>query len=334
MAALEEAQTKYVYSPRPPLNIDFTAPDKNYNMVSFRGVPQNPTFRVEELENLVSTFETAPGDVFICTYPKCGTTWMQQICHLLVNGGEQGSSNMYATAPWLECLCAAPILHEREANCYTLEQLSAKSAPRFFKSHANFKDLPRGKNPEGVKTIVVSRNPKDTCVSMWHHAREKPEFNLNGGAPRPGSDDPPAPIEVCPDFEDFVKLFLSGQAECGSWFNHTLEWYAASLTDPNILFLKYEDMIDDPKRCISEVAAFIGVGNDEVTIDKTVVNSSMKNMKKSSGVYAGNVRKGGVGNWRNKIPENSCVNAMFDGEYYKQMRGTGLEFDFGDGLVM
>ena len=46
------------------------------------------------------------------------------------------------------------------------------------------------------------------------------------------------------------------------------------------------------------------------------------------------MRQGGVGNWRKKIPENSVTSAMFDGEYFKHMRGTGLEFDFGDGLVM
>lgn len=190
-------------------------------------------------------------------------------------------------------------------------------------------------------------------LSQWYDPSSSPEMS------------PPSPIPYpirfpslrqCPDFEDFVKLFLAGKAECGSWFNHTLEWYAASLTDPNILFLKYEDMIKDPKvcpplllshtphticiarmyiqACISQIAAFIGVGNDEVTIDKVVENSSMSNMKKTSGVYAGNVRKGGIGNWRNKLLENSCANAMFDGEYMKQMKQSNLEFDFGDGLVM
>lgn len=58
------------FQQQPPLDIDFGAADKNYNLVSFRGVPQNPTFRVEELENLVTSFESRADDVFICTYPK------------------------------------------------------------------------------------------------------------------------------------------------------------------------------------------------------------------------------------------------------------------------
>jgi hypothetical protein len=76
--------TKYVA--KAPFAIDFDAKAMNLKLVSFRGIPQNPSFRVDELEELATTFESRDGDVFICTYPKCGTTWMQQICHLLVHG--------------------------------------------------------------------------------------------------------------------------------------------------------------------------------------------------------------------------------------------------------
>uniref|UniRef100_A0A7S2W4G1 Sulfotransferase domain-containing protein n=1 Tax=Rhizochromulina marina TaxID=1034831 RepID=A0A7S2W4G1_9STRA len=322
----------YEYSPRPLPAFGFDAEARNYKLVKFRGVYQNPTFRMAALEELVATFETRFHDVFICTYPKCGTTWMQQICHLLVHGGEQGDRTMYSTCPWLETLVADPILHEREACSYSLEDIHAmpKTRPRFFKSHACFKDLPRGKAP--VKTIIVSRNPKDTCVSLWHHAREKPEFNLNGGAPIPGSDGPPPPVEVCPDFDDWVKLFLAGEVECGSWFHFTLEWYAASLQDPDILFLRYEDLVKDPAQGILRVANFIGIGREGEVIAKAVENSSMSAMKTKSGVYAGNVRKGGAGGWRKKITGET--NKLFDQVYREQMAGSGLTFDFGEGLIM
>lgn len=45
--------------------------------------------------------------------------------------------------------------------------------------------------------------------------------------------------------------------------------YAASLEDPeHVLFLKYEDMIQDPSSAIAKVAAFVGVGNDPDTVAK------------------------------------------------------------------
>ena len=33
-------------------------------------------------------YEAQPTDVFIATYPKCGTTWLQQILHTLRTGGD------------------------------------------------------------------------------------------------------------------------------------------------------------------------------------------------------------------------------------------------------
>lgn len=67
--------------------------------MSIRCAPDGPNYRV------VNGFNFAPGfteedirsgldykaredDVFIVTYPKCGTTWTQQIMILLYNQGE------------------------------------------------------------------------------------------------------------------------------------------------------------------------------------------------------------------------------------------------------
>lgn len=55
--------------------------------------------------------------------------------------------------------------------------------------------------------IVFHRNPKDSVVSLFHHAKSKPEFGYTG------------------TFDEFVNIFLAGKAENGSWFNHVLGWY-------------------------------------------------------------------------------------------------------------
>ena len=141
--------------------------------------------------------------------------------------------------------------------------------------------------------------------------------------------------EVCPDFDEFVELFVLGKAECGSFFDHTLEWYAASLDEPDsVLFLKYEDMVDDPRKAIAQVAEFIGVGTDPELLEATAQSTSMKFIKANAeavGIYAGNVRKGGYGNWRKMIKGKS--DALFDAVYKQQMSGTGLTFNFGEGLI-
>ena len=50
---------------------------------------------------LLEKLEPKSHDVFIATYPKYGTTWMQQILMLLLRGGE-AEVNPMADAPWLE----------------------------------------------------------------------------------------------------------------------------------------------------------------------------------------------------------------------------------------
>ena len=76
---------------------------------------------------------------------------------------------------------------------------------------------------------------------------------------------------------------------------------------------------------IAKVAKHIGVGDTPEVLEKTLVNSSMDAMKSGkTGIYSGNVRKGGVGNWRKKIDGDS--NALFDRVYKAQMAGSGLAF--------
>lgn len=174
-----------------------------YRLKEIRGVLQNPSFDAAQYESIIDNFRTNDGDTFIATYVKAGTTWTQQMVHLLLRNGEPGG--FYSeTVPWLEAL-SSPLLSDREAPGWTIEKLSNLSTPRYFKTHATVDQLPRGS--ANIKVIYVARNPKDTVVSLYHHATSKPEFGYTGS------------------FEDFVRLFLQGKVENGLWFDHVLNWH-------------------------------------------------------------------------------------------------------------
>ncbi|KAJ8602384.1 hypothetical protein CTAYLR_004243 [Chrysophaeum taylorii] len=279
-----------------------------YKLVKVRGVPQNPLFDVAKFEALIANFEARDSDVFVCTYVKAGTTWTQQILTKLL-----GSSKKYGeVVPWLEALCATQILPEREAPGWSLETVAAAEGPRYFKSHAVVADLPGG--ADKPKVIVVARNPKDTVVSLYHHAKNKPEFGFGNGT-----------------FDDFLEVFLSGNAENGSWFKHVVEWYQISQAAPDkCLFLTFEDMKRDTPGAVRQMAAFLGISADAALIQDTVANSTMKAMQETANIGLGHLRQGEIGKWRETF--TVAQSDLFDKVYKIKMRGTGLVFDFGDGL--
>src|SRR5437016_1680692 len=47
-------------------------------------------------------FAARPGDIFICTPPKCGTTWMQTIVVSLLFPDGNVPGPVMETAPWLD----------------------------------------------------------------------------------------------------------------------------------------------------------------------------------------------------------------------------------------
>ncbi|HUL82192.1 MAG TPA: sulfotransferase domain-containing protein, partial [Gammaproteobacteria bacterium] len=101
-------------------------------------------------------YRPSPGDVFVCTYPKCGTTWVQYIVYLLVHGGEPlpAGGRMDAVFPHLEEVGSAQVRALRE--------------PRLIKTH-----LPFGRTPwhPAARYLYVVRNPFDCAVSFYHHTR-------------------------------------------------------------------------------------------------------------------------------------------------------------------
>ena len=62
------------------------------------------------------------------------------------------------------------------AGAFSLATLNAMAPPRIFKTHAAWPQLPTaGCTPHGphedTRVVVVVRDPRDVCVSLYYHSR-------------------------------------------------------------------------------------------------------------------------------------------------------------------
>ncbi len=275
----------------------------NHNVVN--GVVFPTSISQQRMDDL-ATFKLRCGDVFIVTYPKSGTTWMQQIVKLICSGGKDDGKTLPESIPWLE-------EDWRAENSF-----DDLPSPRFFKSHTPYHMMPGGP-PETspAKYIYIARNPKDTAVSLFHHTRAFKVYNYTG------------------PWDHFFELFTNGKVESGDWFDHVLTWWKHK-DDGNILFLKYEDMKRDIRSAVMATAAFIGRDVSSDTIDEIVQHSRFESMKANPATNTSwmshvrhsaeppFMRKGIVGDWVNYFtPEQK---EAFDTLYAERMKNSGLEF--------
>ncbi|XP_002412224.3 amine sulfotransferase [Ixodes scapularis] len=180
----------------------------------------------EEVLRSALSYKPHPGDVFIVTYPKCGTTWMQYIVHYIYTNGAPITSveDFLRRQPWLERVGA--------------EGLTGLPRPgSAIKSHMPYDQDRVSKH---AKYIYVARNPYDCCVSFFNHFKHFPVHRFEDGT-----------------FEEFFELFMLGEVDFGSYFDHLLSWYGHR-DEPNVLFMTYEDLKQDTRFWIQKVADFLG----------------------------------------------------------------------------
>jgi aryl sulfotransferase len=103
-------------------------------------------------------FAFRDGDIVISTPPKCGTTWTQMICALLVFGTPEFDRHLKELSPWLESG-----MHQRDAVVGALE---AQRHRRFIKSHTPLDGLPFDAR---VSYVCVGRDPRDVGISWGNH---------------------------------------------------------------------------------------------------------------------------------------------------------------------
>ncbi|KAG1941416.1 sulfotransferase family 5A, member 1 [Pimephales promelas] len=283
---------------------------------TFHGVMFPGHMHTQDSLNYATDFNFQDTDTVIATYPKSGTTWMQEILTLVLSKGDPTTAQTrpnWARAPWLE-------------QYYCPEVLKYSSGPRIITTHLPYHLLAPALKQSKAKVIYVARNLKDVAVSYYHFHK------MANFLPDPGS------------FSEFLSAFLKGTVHYGSWFEHVKGWTSHSKDIQNFLYITYEEMCQDLHGALQKVSRFLqcSLSEDELVLaQKHCSFNSMKEnamvnytlipqeiMDHSKGTF---MRKGKVGDWKNTLTEEqSC---LVDDVYSSQMADSSLPFKWGMGLA-
>lgn len=282
-----------------------------FKMGSVQGVPLPES--TCDIWNQIHNFQAREDDILIATFPKAGTTWTQEIVDLIMLNGDVERSMRapcFVKVPFID-LNPKPMLSGVDA-------ANAMKSPRLLKTHLPIQLVPPSFWEKNVKVIYVARNAKDCMVSYFHFQR------MNKGLPDPGT------------WNEYFSTFLAENVAWGSWFDHVIGWWKVK-DKHQILYVFYEDMIEDPRREIRKISTFLGKELTEEVVDAIQHHTSFDAMKDNpmtncsvlpSSIFDQSIspfiRKGKVGDWKNHFLV--AQNIVFDEEYKKKMEGSGLNF--------
>lgn len=193
-------------------------------------------------------FEHRPGDIYVCTPPKCGTTWMQMIVASLLYPSGDRPGPVMEISPWIDArfVPLEPML----------AGLHAQQHRRSVKTHTPADGIPW--YPTG-SYIVVGRDGRDAFMSFLNHLRNmRPDVvgELIGSALAEGIE-----LEPPPSLDD-VHTFFAEWLEEGSLFQHIASFWARR-GEPNACFVHYDDMKRNLEGEMRRVATFLDIEIDE-----------------------------------------------------------------------
>jgi len=189
---------------------------------------RNSLMHSEESVRKGREFATRSTDVFIVTYPKCGTTWMTQLCHQLrctraraPSVDAMGFGEITEVVPW-------DIL---ASDCGQRLEDDQVCEPRLFKSHESASDIARG-----ARYVCVVRDPMDVFHSFYHFL--PPYMGIPHGAVTR---------------EAFADAVFAGASHSGQCWDHFLGWWDRR-HEPETLIVCFEDMKENLEKVARRVA--------------------------------------------------------------------------------
>ncbi|KAM0027590.1 putative quercetin-3-sulfate 4'-sulfotransferase [Helianthus debilis subsp. tardiflorus] len=267
------------------------------------------------------SFKAQPSDVYICSHPKTGTTWLKALAFAVVTREKfnESTSPLLTTVPH-ECV---PYL---EKDLEQIEKNHKNSSFPLVSTHLPYAYLPKSIIASNCKIVYIHRNIKDVIVSYYCCLCKL--LNI--------------PVEDAP-FEMAFDEFCQGISWCGPYWDHILGYWKARQERPDrILFLKYEDMKRDTTSNLKRLAEFIGhpfsIKEEQAGVIQNIiklcsfenlsnleVNKSGKHRPETRTPAENRIyfRKAKDGDWKNYFTDEMIekIDKLID----EKLSGTGLD---------
>lgn len=203
-----------------------------------------------------ANFSFRQGDIVVSALPKSGTTWLQMICALLIFQTADLPAPLQELSPWMESI--------RTTATSVYAQLDAQEHRRFIKTHLLPGEMPV--DPRATY-IVVARHPLDVWVSAF--AQSSPRST--------------------PPRREALLDFISGDADIGIERRLGLISLRSLLRRlscaweyrdvPNVVFVRYEDLLRDLERQMRRIASQLSITAPEVTWPGLVKAATFQQMR-------------------------------------------------------
>jgi len=225
-----------------------------------------------------------PTDVFLIGHPKSGNTWLALMLSVLIEKNFNKKVNLSNIQDFI------PAMHARDKS---IELYDNFPDPRIFRNEGPVypKLYP--------KTIYIMRDPRAVYVSYYHHYIHDTN-------------------DVNRSLEDFVMEMLTHgcirnlEPHIQRWDKQIMYWLSRAKKQ-RVMFVKYEDMIQDRYKVLKKTVDFIGMNFSEKEIETAVQRGSFDGMRQEELTYGAEpysgdkgekgfyVRRGKINGWRDEL---------------------------------
>ncbi|MGW1059534.1 sulfotransferase domain-containing protein [Micromonospora rubida] len=198
-------------------------------------------------------FPLREGDIVVSTPAKCGTTWTQTICALLIFQTPELPARLDDLTYWLDMLTRS------RDDIFAFYE--AQRHRRFIKTHTPFDGLPIH---DGVTYVAVGRDPRDVAISWDAHsqnvAQEAFDAMLAAGGNPAQEPAGTAPAPAGSAYNRFWAWLEDTNVQVGlpSMLHH-LSGFWAERERPNVLLLHYDDLKSDLEGQMRFLAGRLGI---------------------------------------------------------------------------